>query len=75
MPQDLCNLATAKSDRLLIKYACCQGQTLSKRQSIAMYSFHEFHSQEEKINNAISELKEMREAAELLGKVNCKDWD
>ena len=72
MLQDLCNLATAESDRLLIKYACCKGQTLSKKQSIALYGFHDFNHQEEKINNAISELKEMREAVELLGKVKDK---
>ena len=72
MLQDLCNLATAESDRLLVKYAPCKGQTLSKKQSIALYGFHEFHHQEEKINNAISEVKEMREAVELLGKVKGK---
>ena len=43
MLQDLCNLATAESDRLLIKYACCKGQTLSKKQSIALYGFHDFN--------------------------------
>ena len=72
MLQDLCNLATAESDRLLIKYACCKGQTLSKKQSISLYGFHDFNHQEEKINNAISELKEMREAVEVLGKVKDK---
>ena len=65
MLQDLCNLATAQSDKLLIKYACCKGQTLFKKQSIALYGFHDFNHQEEKINNAISELKEMHEAVEL----------
>jgi len=72
MLQDLCNLATAESDRLLIKYACCKGQTLSKKQSMALYGFHDFNHQEEKINNAISELKERREAVELLWKVKDK---
>lgn len=43
MLQDLCNLATAESYRLLIKYACCKGQTLSKKQSIALYGFHDFN--------------------------------
>ena len=62
MLQDLCNLATAEFDRLLIKHACCKGQTFSKKQSISLYGFHDFNHQEEKINNAISELNEMREA-------------
>ena len=72
MLQDLCNLATAESDRLLIKYACCKGQMLSKKQSIAFHGFHDFNHQEEKINNAITEQKEMFEAVELLGKVKDK---
>ena len=68
----LCNLATAESDKLLIKYACCKSQTLSKKQSISLYDFHDFNHQEEKINSAISKLKEMRAAVEVLGKVKDK---
>ena len=56
------------------KLACYKGQTLSKKQSIALYGFHDFNHvhQEKKINNAITELKEMREAVEVLGKVKDK---
>ena len=54
------------------KLACYKGQTLSKKQSIALYGFHDFNQQEKKINNAITELKEMREAVEVLWKVKDK---
>ena len=43
-----------------------------RKQSIALYGFHDFNHQEENINNAISGLKQMREAVELLGKVKDK---
>ena len=70
--QDLCNLASNESDRLLIKYACCKGQNLPKKKSSALYGFSDFNRQESNINSAISELEEMREAVVLLAKVKDK---
>lgn len=72
MLKDLCNLASLESDRLLIKFSCCKGQNLSSNKSTAIYGFTDFHKQEAKINEAIRELKEVREAVDMLATVKDK---
>ena len=72
MLKDLCNLASSESDRLLIKYACCKGQNLSSNDSSKIYGFTNFTKQETKINEAISSLREVREAVDMLATVKDK---
>ena len=72
MLKDLCNLASSESDRLLIKFACCKGQNLSSNDSSKIYGFSNFTKQETKINEAISTLREVREAVDMLATVKDK---
>ena len=72
MLKDLCNLASSESDRLLIKFACCKGQNLSSNDSSKIYGFSNFTKQETKINEAISSLREVCEAVDMLATVKDK---
>ena len=72
MLKDLCNLASSESDRLLIKFACCKGQNLSSNDSSKIYGFSNLTKQETKINEAISTLREVREAVDMLATVKDK---
>ena len=58
--KDLCTLAISESDKLLIKYACCKGQNLSKNKSSKLYGFSDYDSQETRIKSALNEVKEYR---------------
>ncbi|XP_022809536.1 uncharacterized protein LOC111346511, partial [Stylophora pistillata] len=70
--KDLCTLASSESDRLLIKYACCKGQNLSKNKARNLYGFSDFHKQESRINSTLEEFKEIRDAVDTLAKVQDK---
>ena len=70
--KDLCTLASSESDRLLIKYACCKGQNLSKNKASNLYGFSDFHKQESRINSTLEEFKELRDAVDTLAKLQDK---
>ena len=70
--KDLCTLASSQSDRLLIKYACCKGQNLSKNKASNLYGFSDFHKQESRINSTFEEFKELRDAVDTLAKLEDK---
>ena len=62
----LCNLASSDADRLLIKYATCKSMGLSVKAARVLYGFENFHSQEEKIMDAIETTHTLRKTiAEL----------
>ena len=70
--KDLCTLASSESDRLLIKYACCKGQNLSKNKASNLYGFGDFHEHESRINSTLEEFKELRDAVDTLAKLQDK---
>ena len=69
MLKELCNLASSDTDKLLIKYICCEAQNFSMNKARRFYGFQNFNQQKENINNAIVEMKEIHEVVEELATV------
>ena len=64
----LCNLASSDADRLLIKFTACKSMGLSAKAARALYGFENFHSQEEKIMDAIETTHTLRKTIAELAK-------